>query len=339
MTQEVENDMPIENSKQKMVADEVLKHTYPELVAEAYTFRDLAHATENFNPDLLVGKGGFGRVYKGHLGDRNQVVAVKQLDMIGVQGNREFLAEVLTLSRVNHPNLVNLIGYCANGHQRLLVYEYMTNGSLEEHIFDMDENKTPLDWHTRMMIAKGVAKGLEYLHNVADPPIIYGDLRSSNVLLDDDKNPRLSDFGLANFSPKQGEDHISTRVMGTYGYSSPEYGMSGELTTKSDVYSFGVVFLELISGRRVIDDKRPTEEQNLVIWAKPLFKDQSTIPTVADPLLNGNYPISCLRQAIAIASMCLQEEANTRPYMSDVVVALEYLATVQDDPAEPNADE
>ncbi|CAI9292584.1 unnamed protein product [Lactuca saligna] len=339
MTQEVVDDMNTENagSKQRMVAEEVLKHENPEIVAEVYNFRDLAHATENFNPDLLVGKGGFGRVYKGHLEGKDQDVAVKQLDMIGVQGNSEFLAEVLTLSRVRHPNLVNLIGYCANGHQRLLVYEYMTNGSLEEHIFDLDDNKTPFDWHTRMMLAKGVAKGLEYLHNDADPPIIYRDLKSSNILLDDDMNPKLSDFGLAKFGPKEGEDHISTRVMGTYGHSSPEYAMTGELTTKSDVYSFGVVFLELISGRKVIDHRRPSEEKNLITWAQPLFKDQSKHPMVADPLLNGDYPIKCLHQAIAIAAMCLQEEPNTRPYMSDVVVALDYLAMVQDD-HKPNGD-
>nr|XP_043622448.1 probable serine/threonine-protein kinase PBL23 [Erigeron canadensis] len=332
MTQEAENGLPTENNKQKLVAEEVLKHGMisEEDVAELYTFRDLAHATENFNPDLLIGKGGFGRVYKGHLRDNDKAVAVKQLDMIGVHGNPEFLAEVLTLSRLHHPNLVSLLGYCANGHQRLLVYEYMTNGSLEEHLFDLDDNKTPLDWHTRIMIAKGVSKGLAYLHDVADPPIIYRELKSLNVLLDHDMNPKLSDFGLTNFSPKEGEDHISTRVMGTCGYSSPEYAMTGDLTTKSDVYSFGVVFLELISGRRVIDDKRPTDEQNLVIWAKPLLKDHSKIPEVADPLLNGNYPIKCLYQAVAIASMCLQEEASTRPYMSDVVVALEYLATFQD---------
>ncbi|KVH97388.1 Protein kinase, catalytic domain-containing protein [Cynara cardunculus var. scolymus] len=250
--------------------------------------------------------------------------------MIGVQGNREFLAEVLTLSRVHHPNLVNLVGYCAHGHQRLLVYEYMMNGSLEEHLFDLDENTAPLDWHTRMKIAKGVAKGLEYLHDVADPPVIYRDLKSSNVLLDGDMNPKLSDFGLNKFAPREGEDHMSARVMGTYGYCSPEYAMTGELTTKSDVYSFGVVFLELISGRRVIDDTRPTEEENLVIWAKPLFKDPSKFPMVADPLLNDNYPIKSLHQAVAIAAMCLQDEASTRPYMSDVVVALDYLAMVQD---------
>ncbi|KAK9064198.1 hypothetical protein SSX86_015578 [Deinandra increscens subsp. villosa] len=339
MTQEVENGKPTENRMQKMVADEVLKQGISEVVAKVYTFRDLAHATENFNPDLLIGKGGFGRVYKGHIGDKNQVVAVKQLDMIGVQGNREFLAEVLTIGRVHHPNLVNLIGYCVNGHQRLLVYEYMKNGSLEEHLFDLDEKKTSLDWHTRMMIAKGVAKALEYLHNVADPPIIYRELKSLNVLLDGDMNPKLSDFGPTKISPKVGEDHISTRVMETYGYSSPEYATTGESTTKSDVYSFGVVFLELISGRRVIDDKRPPEEQNLIIWAKPLLKEHSKIPMVADPLLNGNYPIKCLHQAVAIASMCLQEEASTRPYMSDVVVALEYLASAQDDQEPSKVDE
>ncbi|KAL6544734.1 putative serine/threonine-protein kinase pbl23 [Orobanche minor] len=311
--------------RQRILAGDILRHGVRP-PAEVLTFREVASATENFNPELLVGEGGFGRVYKGHLKKTNQVVAVKQLDRNGVQGNREFLAEVSTLSLVHHPNMVNLIGYCADGRQRILVYEFMSNGSLEDHLLDLPPNKKPLDWHTRMKIARGAARGLEYLHDTANPPIIFRDFKPSNILLDDDFNPKLSDFGLAKLGPTGEQDHVSTRVMGTYGYCAPEYAQTGKLTTRSDVYSFGVVFLEIISGRRAIDSTKPHEEENLVAWAKPLFKDRNKFALMADPLLEGRYRLKGLYQALAVAAMCLQEEASTRPLIGDVVTALEYLA-------------
>ncbi|KAI3466581.1 hypothetical protein Pfo_023244 [Paulownia fortunei] len=317
-------------SKQRIIAEDILRYGV-RAPAEVFTFREVASATENFNPELLVGEGGFGRVYKGYLKKTNQIVAVKQLDRNGVQGNREFLAEVLTLSLVNHPNLVNLIGYCADGRQRILVYEYMHKGSLEDHLLDLPPNKKPLDWYTRMQIARGAAQGLEYLHDTANPPIIFRDFKASNILLDERFNPKLSDFGLAKLGPTGEQDHVSTRVMGTYGYCAPEYAKTGQLTTKSDVYSFGVVFLEIISGRRAIDNTKPPEEENLVSWAKPLFKDRSKFTLMADPLLEGNYPVKGLYQALAVAAMCLQEEASTRPLIGDVVTALEYLAVITDE--------
>ncbi|KAB5560439.1 hypothetical protein DKX38_005396 [Salix brachista] len=290
-------------------------------INQVFTFRELAVATSNFNHHFLVGEGGFGRVYKGYID------SVDQLDRKGLQGNREFFSEVLTLSMVKHLNLVKLIGYCADGDQRLLVYEFMANGSLENHLLDLPPGKEPLDWSTRMKIASGAAQGLEYLHGVADPQIIYRDFKASNILLDEDFNPKLSDFGLAKLGPTGGKDHVSTRVMGTYGYCAPEYQMTGQLTTRSDVYSFGVVLLEIISGRRVIDRSRPTEEQNLIHWAAPLLKDRSKFTEMADPLLEGNYPKKSLYQALAIASMCVHEEADARPLMADVVTAFEFLTT------------
>lgn len=315
--------------KQRMIAEEVLRYGKVKVPAEVFTFRELAAATDNFNADLLVGEGGFGRVYRGKLETAKQAVAVKQLDRNGLQGNKEFLAEVLTLSLVHHPNLVNLIGYCADGRQRILVYEFMPNGSLEDHLFVRLPNKLPLDWYTRMKIATGAAQGLEYLHDTANPQIIYRDLKASNILLDEEFNPKLSDFGLAKLGPTEGKDHVSTRVMGTYGYCAPEYVMTGQLSSRSDVYSFGVVFLEIISGRRAIDNTRSTEEQNLISWAKPLFKDRSKFKLLADPLLEGKYPIKSLYQAVAVAAMCLQDEASTRPLIGDVVTALEYLAAIE----------
>ncbi|KAM7463047.1 hypothetical protein LguiA_031168 [Lonicera macranthoides] len=302
------------------------------IAAQTFTFRELAAATKNFRPECLLGEGGFGRVYKGRLENTGQVVAVKQLDRNGLQGNREFLVEVLMLSLLHHDNLVNLIGYCADGDQRLLVYEFMPLGSLEDHLHDLPPNKEPLDWNTRMKIAAGAAKGLEYLHDKANPPVIYRDLKSSNILLDKGYHPKLSDFGLAKLGPVGDKTHVSTRVMGTYGYCAPEYAMTGQLTLKSDVYSFGVVFLELITGRKAIDNTRAPGEHNLVAWARPLFKDRRKFPKMADPLLQGRYPMRGLYQALAVAAMCLQEQAATRPLIGDVVTALSYLASQTYDP-------
>ncbi|KAK3166445.1 hypothetical protein QOZ80_1AG0045890 [Eleusine coracana subsp. coracana] len=304
------------------------------IAAQTFTFRELAAATKNFRQDCLLGEGGFGRVYKGRL-ENGQAIAVKQLDRNGLQGNREFLVEVLMLSLLHHTNLVNLIGYCADGDQRLLVYEFMPLGSLEDHLHDLPPDKEPLDWNTRMKIAAGAAKGLEYLHDKASPPVIYRDFKSSNILLGEGFHPKLSDFGLAKLGPVGDKTHVSTRVMGTYGYCAPEYAMTGQLTVKSDVYSFGVVFLELITGRKAIDNTKPQGEQNLVAWARPLFKDRRKFPQMADPMLQGRFPMRGLYQALAVAAMCLQEQAATRPHIGDVVTALSYLASQTYDPNAP----
>ncbi|KAL2486611.1 Serine/threonine-protein kinase CDL1 [Abeliophyllum distichum] len=297
-----------------------------------FIFAELEAATKNFKIDYVLGEGGFGKVYKGHLGDDKQVVAIKKLDLNGRQGIREFAVEVLTLSKADHPNLVKLIGYCIDGDQRLLVYEYMPLGSLEGHLHDPRPNRISLDWNTRMEIAAGIAKGLEYLHDKIKPPIIYRDLKCSNILLGKGYHPKLSDFGLAKAGPTGGQTHVSTRVMGTYGYCAPEYAMTGKLTFKSDIYSFGVVLLEIITGRKAIDNTRSGPEQNLVTWARPLFKDRKKFYLMADPALKGQYPKRGLYQALAIAAMCIQEKPNTRPLISEVVTALDYLASQTYDP-------
>ncbi|CAA0814504.1 Protein kinase superfamily protein [Striga hermonthica] len=234
--------------------------------AKSFTFRELATATKNFRQECLLGEGGIGRVFKATLPAYGQVVAVRQLDRSKTLGSREFQVEVLMLSLLRHPNLVNLIGYCADGDQRLLVYEYLPLGSLENHLFDISGDKRALDWSTRMAIACGVAQGLEYLHEKANPPIIYRDLKSSNVLLDENKNPKLSEYGLAKLMQSGNKMNVTPRVMSAYGYCAPEYERHGELTSKSDVYSFGVVLLELITGRRAYDPGQPTDEQSLVNW-------------------------------------------------------------------------
>ncbi|XP_062232772.1 probable serine/threonine-protein kinase PBL26 isoform X2 [Phragmites australis] len=292
----------------------------------AFTYGELAAATGNFRAESLLGEGGFGRVYRGRL-ESGQVVAVKQLDRDGAQGNREFVVEVLMLSLLHHPNLVNLVGYCADGEQRLLVYEYMALGSLADHL-QLDnapeqQQQRALSWETRMRVALGAARGLEYLHETANPPVIYRDLKSSNVLLDDALCPRLSDFGLAKLGPVGDR---SPRVMGTYGYCAPEYVRAGTLTVKTDVYSFGVLLLELVTGRRAVDSTRPPAEQLLVAWARPMLRDGKRYRELADPLLWGDFPERDLKQAVAVAAMCLQDEASARPLMSDAAVTLAYLA-------------
>uniref|UniRef100_A0A6N2L9A3 non-specific serine/threonine protein kinase n=1 Tax=Salix viminalis TaxID=40686 RepID=A0A6N2L9A3_SALVM len=302
------------------------------ITAQTFTFRELATATKHFRSECLLGEGGFGRVYKGYMESTNQVVAIKQLNRNGLQGNREFLVEVLMLSLLHHPNLVNLIGYCADGDQRLLVYEYMPLGSLEDHLLEISPGKKRLDWNTRMKIAAGAAKGLEHLHDKASPPVIYRDLKCSNILLGEGYHPKLSDFGLAKLGPVGDNTHVSTRVMGTYGYCAPEYAMTGQLTLKSDVYSFGVVLLEIITGRKAIDNSKATAEQNLVAWARPLFKDRNKFSDMADPMLQGQYPSRGLYQALAVAAMCVHEQPNMRPVIADVVTALTYLASQKYDP-------
>ncbi|KAG5578900.1 hypothetical protein H5410_049527 [Solanum commersonii] len=315
-----------DSSRRKYIAEEIAKLGKGNISAEIFSYLELKIATQNFNNDRLLGEGGFGRVYKGHIESKNLDVAVKQLDRNGFQGTREFLVEVLILSLLHHPNLVNLVGYCSDGDQRILVYEYMPNGSLEDHLLETSPDRKPLDWERRMKIAEGAAKGLEYLHEKANPPVIYRDFKASNILLDENFNPKLSDFGLAKLGPTGDKSHVSTRVMGTYGYCAPEYASTGQLTAKSDVYSFGVVFLEMITGRRVIDTSKPSEEQDLVLWAQPLFRNKKKFHLMVDPLLEGKYPRKGLYQALAIAAMCLQNEASVRPLISDVVTALAFLA-------------
>ncbi|KAF8675210.1 hypothetical protein HU200_047877 [Digitaria exilis] len=316
--------------RHKRVAEEILKMGKAgKVTARAFTYAELSEATGGFRPESLLGEGGFGPVYRGRLGPKSSTgspeVAVKQLDRNGMQGTREFLVEALMLSLLKHPNLVTLLGFCTDADHRMLVYEYMAMGSLEDHLLDLPPGRAPLEWATRMRVAQGAARGLEYLHDAARPPVIYRDFKASNILLDAGFHARLSDFGLAKVGPVGDKTHVSTRVMGTYGYCAPEYALTGKLTTMSDVYSFGVVFLEIITGRRAIDTARPPDQHNLVLWAGPRFKDKRRFAEMADPLLQGAYPTKGLYQALAIAAMCLQEDATMRPAISDVVTALEYL--------------
>ncbi|CAN6472163.1 unnamed protein product [Victoria cruziana] len=299
----------------------------------SFTFAELKAATRNFRPDSVLGEGGFGSVFKGWIDEHSFtatkpgtgiVIAVKKLNQDGFQGHREWLAEVNYLGQLSHPNLVKLIGYCLEDEHRLLVYEFMPRGSLEHHLFRRGTYFQPLSWHLRMKIALGAARGLAFLHT-SETKVIYRDFKTSNVLLDSDYNAKLSDFGLAKDGPTGDKTHVSTRVMGTYGYAAPEYLATGHLTTKSDVYSFGVVMLELLSGRRAVDKNRPSGEHNLVEWAKPYLSSKRRLFRILDGRLEGQFSMRSVQKAATLALLCLSSEPRLRPTMADIVISLEKL--------------
>ncbi|XP_034701053.1 probable serine/threonine-protein kinase PIX7 [Vitis riparia] len=301
-----------------------------------FSFNDLKMATRNFRPESLLGEGGFGCVFKGWIEENGTApvkpgtgltVAVKTLNHDGLQGHKEWLAEVNFLGDLIHPNLVKLIGYCIEDDQRLLVYEFMPRGSLENHLF---RRALPLPWAIRMKIALGAAKGLAFLHEEAERPVIYRDFKTSNILLDAEYNAKLSDFGLAKDGPEGDKTHVSTRVMGTYGYAAPEYVMTGHLTSRSDVYSFGVVLLEMLTGRRSMDKNRPNGEHNLVEWARPHLGERRRFYRLIDPRLEGHFSIKGAQKAAQLAAHCLSRDPKARPLMSEVVEALKPLPNLKD---------
>ncbi|GKV16858.1 hypothetical protein SLEP1_g27432 [Rubroshorea leprosula] len=296
-----------------------------------FTYNELVQATNGFSEQNLLGEGGFGCVYKGVLTDGREV-AVKQLKIGGGQGEREFRAEVEIISRVHHRHLVSLVGYCISEHQRLLIYDYLPNNTLHYHLHG--RGRPVMDWATRVKVAAGAARGIAYLHEDCHPRIIHRDIKSSNILLDDNFEARVSDFGLAKLALElDSNTHVSTRVMGTFGYMAPEYATSGKLTEKSDVYSFGVVLLELITGRKPVDDSQPLGEESLVEWARPLLTqalDHDEYGELVDPRLEKNYMIPEMFRMIEAAAACVRHSAARRPRMSQVVRALDSLDGLSD---------
>nr|KYP33801.1 putative serine/threonine-protein kinase At1g01540 family [Cajanus cajan] len=289
-----------------------------------FTYEELIQATDGFSAQNLLGEGGFGCVYKGLLIDGREV-AVKQLKVGGGQGEREFRAEVEIISRVHHRHLVSLVGYCISEHQRLLVYDYVPNNTLHYHLHG--ENRPVLDWSTRAKVAAGAARGIAYLHEDCHPRIIHRDIKSSNILLDLNYEARVSDFGLAKLA-LDSNTHVTTRVMGTFGYMAPEYATSGKLTEKSDVYSFGVVLLELITGRKPVDASQPIGDESLVEWARPLLTealDNEDFEILVDPRLGKNYDRNEMFRMIEAAAACVRHSSVKRPRMSQVVRALDSL--------------
>ncbi|XP_058736547.1 proline-rich receptor-like protein kinase PERK8 [Vicia villosa] len=292
------------------------------------TYEELMQATNGFSEQNLLGEGGFGCVYKGLLDGRE--VAVKQLKIGGGQGEREFRAEVETISRVHHRHLVSLVGYCISEHQRLLVYDFVPNDTLHYHLHD--EKAPVLNWPIRVKVAAGAARGIAYLHEDCHPRIIHRDIKSSNILLDHNFEALVSDFGLAKLA-LDSNTHVTTRVMGTFGYMAPEYATSGKLTDKSDVYSFGVVLLELITGRKPVDASQPLGDESLVEWARPLLieaLDTEDFETLVDPRLEKNYNRNEMFRMIEAAAACVRHSSIKRPRMSQVMRAFDSMAEFSD---------
>ncbi|KAL5733523.1 hypothetical protein ACOSQ2_033215 [Xanthoceras sorbifolium] len=291
-----------------------------------FTFSELKTATKNFSRSLMIGEGGFGGVYRGVIrspedSHKKIDIAVKQLSRRGLQGHKEWVTEVNVLGIVEHPNLVKLVGYCAEdderGIQRLLIYEYMPNRSVLDHLSSRFQSTLP--WVTRMKIAQDAARGLAYLHEGMEFQIIFRDFKSSNILLDDQWNAKLSDFGLARLGPSDGLSHVSTAVVGTIGYAAPEYIQTGRLTSKSDVWSYGIFLYELITGRRPVDRNRPKNEQNLLDWVRTHLSDVKKFSLIIDPKLEGKYSLKSAQKLAAVANRCLSRQAKTRPKMSEVL--------------------
>ncbi|CAN0896283.1 Probable receptor-like protein kinase At5g18500 [Linum grandiflorum] len=285
-----------------------------------FTLRDLELATNRFSKDNVLGEGGYGVVYRGHLVNGSPVAVKKILNNLG-QAEKEFRVEVEAIGHVRHKNLVRLLGYCIEGTHRMLVYEYVNNGNLEQWLHGAMRHHGYLTWEARMKVLLGTAKALAYLHDAIEPKVVHRDIKSSNILIDDDFNAKVSDFGLAKLLGA-GKSHVTTRVMGTFGYVAPEYANSGLLNEKSDVYSFGVVLLEAITGRDPVDYGRSSQEVNLVDWLKMMVGNRRS-EEVVDPNIERRPSTRSLKRALLTALRCVDPDSEKRPKMGQVVRMLE----------------
>ncbi|KAH8514580.1 hypothetical protein H0E87_007424 [Populus deltoides] len=284
-----------------------------------FSLKELHSATNNFNYDNKLGEGGFGSVYWGQLWDGSQI-AVKRLKVWSDKADMEFAVEVEILARVRHKNLLSLRGYCAEGQERLIVYDYMPNLSLLSHLHGQHSSECLLDWKRRMNIAIGSAEGIAYLHHHATPHIIHRDVKASNVLLDSHFQAQVADFGFAKLIP-DGATHVTTRVKGTLGYLAPEYAMLGKASESCDVYSFGILLLELATGKKPLEKLSATVKRIITEWAQPLACERK-FSELADPKLNGKYDEEELKRVVLVSLVCAQNQPERRPTMLDVVELL-----------------
>ncbi|XP_009405967.2 probable receptor-like serine/threonine-protein kinase At4g34500 [Musa acuminata AAA Group] len=285
-----------------------------------YTLAELEAATAGFSPGNVIGEGGYGIVYRGVFPDFS-VAAVKNLLDNKGQAEKEFKVEVEAIGKVRHKNLVGLIGYCAEGVKRMIVYEYIDNGTLEQWLHGDVGPVSPLTWDIRMKIAIGTAKGIAYLHEGLEPKVVHRDIKSSNILLDKQWNPKVSDFGLAKVLGS-GSSFVTTRVMGTFGYVAPEYACTGLLNESNDVYSFGVLLMEIISGRSPVDYSRPVGEVNMVEWFKRTVQSKRE-EEVVDPLIEVKPSPRALKRVLLVCLRCIDMDAQKRPKMGQIVHMLE----------------
>ncbi|RLM84756.1 putative receptor-like protein kinase [Panicum miliaceum] len=285
-----------------------------------FTLRDLEHATNRFSKENVIGEGGYGVVYRGRLINGTDVAIKKLLNNMG-QAEKEFRVEVEAIGHVRHKNLVRLLGYCVEGIHRMLVYEYVNNGNLEQWLHGAMRQHGVLTWEARMKVVLGIAKALAYLHEAIEPKVVHRDIKSSNILIDEEFNGKLSDFGLAKLLGA-GKSHITTRVMGTFGYVAPEYANTGLLNERSDVYSFGVLLLEAVTGRDPVDYGRPANEVHLVEWLKMMVGTRRA-EEVVDSDMELKPTTRALKRALLVALRCVDPDAEKRPTMGQVVRMLE----------------
>ncbi|RWW43922.1 hypothetical protein BHE74_00050362, partial [Ensete ventricosum] len=296
------------------------------------SFESITASTSGFSTENLIGEGGFGPVYKGTLPE-GQEVAVKRLSRGSGQDHSEFKNELILIARLQHRNLVRLLGCCIHGEEKILVYEYMPNRSLNTFLFD-PEKKGLLDWKTRYNIIEGIARGLLYLHRDSRLRIIHRDLKAGNILLDEDMNPKISDFGMARIFGSDDNETNTKRVVGTYGYMSPEYAMQGVFSVKSDVYSFGVLLLEIVSGRKNSIFTHQESSVSLLGYAWRLWSEDNVMEFV-DPAIRDSCSQKQASMCVNVGLLCVQNRANDRPSMSSVIIMLESGTDANSQPRQP----